>query len=393
MRSQHILPLLLLLLLLSPCLVHAQQDTTLSLDVQIRARSEWRDGYKLAVTPGTEANLVTIQRSRLTLNGEWNRFDFRFGAQDIRTFGGPTGQTQGTIGVSEAWWAWNAAGGMRVTVGRQEIKFDDERVVGAVNWSNPGRFLDGIRWDRKADDPTQGNTTAAITWDELNQTRRIMAYHRAMIGERHRLSLLIFDQDSETEPSALTAGFTTRSTLGSNAWWATEAYLQQWDGGGTASMVIADAGLNGAGGHRWSTGLDLLTDDASSAAFQPFLGTNHKHYGWIDQFYVGTQSNGLTSLRLRHIGPLGQGKAWGATAHHFRDAMFGSLLGNELDLWVTGKADGALTWHVGWSVFDPTVRHIERQGDVTPDAWNDAAGRLQQWGWVSLNFTPSIDLR
>ena len=27
---------------------------------------------------------------------------------------------------------------MRVTVGRQEIKFDDERVVGAVNWSNPG---------------------------------------------------------------------------------------------------------------------------------------------------------------------------------------------------------------------------------------------------------------
>ena len=90
---------------------------------------------------------------------------------------------------------------MRITVGRQEIKFDDERVVGAVNWSNPGAFLDGIRWDRKADDPTQGNTTAALTWDELKQTRRIMAYHRAMVGERHRLSFLVFDQDSETEPS------------------------------------------------------------------------------------------------------------------------------------------------------------------------------------------------
>ena len=102
---------------------------------------------------------MTIQRSRLTLNGDWNRFDFRFGAQDIRTFGGPAGQTQGTIGVSEAWWAWNSSGGMRVTVGRQEIKFDDERVVGAVNWSNPGRFLDGIRWDRRTDDPTKGNTT------------------------------------------------------------------------------------------------------------------------------------------------------------------------------------------------------------------------------------------
>ena len=56
-------------LLLSTMSLFAQQDTTLSLDVQIRARSEWRDGYKVATVPGTEANLVTIQRSRLTLNG------------------------------------------------------------------------------------------------------------------------------------------------------------------------------------------------------------------------------------------------------------------------------------------------------------------------------------
>ena len=73
--------------------------------------------------------------------------------------------------------------------------------------------------------------------------------------------------------------------------------------------------------------------------------------------------------------------------------MFGVLLGNELDLWITGKTDGVLTWHVGWSVFDPTVRHVERQGEVNPAAWNEAAERLQQWGWVSLNFTPSFDLR
>ena len=50
--------------------LHGQQDTTLTLDVQIRARSEWRDGYKVAAAPGTEADLVTIQRSRLTLNGD-----------------------------------------------------------------------------------------------------------------------------------------------------------------------------------------------------------------------------------------------------------------------------------------------------------------------------------
>lgn len=395
MTLQHLLPAcsVWMLTVLSALSMNAQQDTTLAVDLQIRARSEWRDGYKLAVAPGTEPNLLTVQRSRLTFHGSLNRFDYRFGAQDVRTFGGPSGQTQGTIGVSEAWWAWNATNGMRVTVGRQEIKFDDERVVGAVNWSNPGRFLDGVRWDRRRDDPTKGNTTAALTWDELSQTRRIMAYHRAMVGERHRLSFLVFDQDSDTEPSALTAGFTTRFALGTSTWCATEAYVQQWDGGGMATMFIADAGYNGADGHRWRAGLDLLTDDTAPAAFQPFLGTNHKHYGWMDQFYVGTQSNGLTNLRLRHVGPLGQGKSWGATAHHFRDAAFGSLLGNELDLWVTGKAEGALTWHVGWSILDPTQRLVERQGDVAPNLWEDTAGRVQQWGWVSLNFIPSFDLR
>lgn len=395
MTLQHLLPAcsVWMLAALSALSMNAQQDTTLAVDLQIRARSEWRDGYKLAVAPGTEPNLLTVQRSRLTFHGSWNRFDYRFGAQDVRTFGGPSGQTQGTIGVSEAWWAWNATNGMRVTVGRQDIKFDDERVVGAVNWSNPGRFLDGVRWDRRRDDPTKGNTTAALTWDELSQTRRFMAYHRAMVGERHRLSFLVFDQDSDTEPSALTAGFTTRFALGTSIWCATEAYVQQWDRGGMATMFIADAGYNGGDGHRWRAGLDLLTDDTAPAAFQPFLGTNHKHYGWMDQFYVGTQSNGLTSLRLRHVGPLGQGKSWGATAHHFRDAAFGFLLGNELDLWVTGKAEGALTWHVGWSILDPTQRHVERQGDVAPNLWEDTAGRVQQWGWVSLNFTPSFDLR
>ena len=62
------------LLLLSTMSLFAQQDSTLQLDVQIRARSEWRDGYKLAVAPDTDAELVTIQRSRLTLTGDWNQF-------------------------------------------------------------------------------------------------------------------------------------------------------------------------------------------------------------------------------------------------------------------------------------------------------------------------------
>ena len=378
-------------------------DTSLTLDIQLRVRSEWREGYKVATDTETKGDLLTVQRSRIGLTGKWKSFDYKLGAQDVRTFGNPSGATQGTVGVSEAWWAGNLTSGMRLKVGRQEIKFDNERIVGAVNWSNPGRFLDGIRWDHQAEDPKKGNSTVAVTWDELNETRRYMVYHRAMVGEINKLTFLYFDQFSETERSAITTGFTTRFRLGEKTWIATEAYVQSAsDPAATPfdlrsyseDMLIADIGLNGTGGHRWQAGLDLLSEN-----FSPFLGTNHRHYGWMDQFYVGTpQTDGLTDIRLRHMGPLnfsplGEDVSWGATVHHFRAKAMGDLLGNELDLWITGKKDGALTWHVGFSVLDATEKHIERQGDVPASRWSDAAGRIHHWGWVSLNFTPSFNLK
>ena len=395
------------LLLSAVGLSQNSSDTTLTLDMQMRVRSEWRDGYKVAMDSETLGELVTVQRSRMALKGKWKSFDYKLGAQDVRTFGGPTGETQGTIGISEAWWSTSMTNGMRLKVGRQEIKFDNERIVGAVDWSNPGRFLDGVRWDRKKEDPSKGNTTVAVTWDELSETRRYMVYHRAMVGKKNnKLTFLFFDQDSETEPSPqFTTGFTTRFQIGPRAWFATEAYVQYWPDSTSASlslpdsrkMVIADLGWNGDDGHNWQVGIDLLDE-----GFAPFLGTNHRHYGWMDQFYVGTtRIQGLTDLRLRHTGPLnfrpldplGDKVSWGVAAHHFRAQAMGDLLGNELDLWITGNKDGALTWHVGFSVFDATERHIERQGEVPAGLWSDAAGRIQHWGWVSLNFTPSIVLK
>lgn len=391
---------------LMPAMGVAQQDTTLNLDLQMRVRSEWRDGYKVATATETPRDVVTVQRSRIGLRGKWKSFDYKLSAQDIRTFGGPAGQTQGTIGISEAWWSSELVSGMVLKVGRQEIKFDNERIVGAVDWSNPGRFLDGVRWDRRKDRPDQGNSTAALTWDELNQTSRYMLYHRAMVGQGNKLTFLVFAQRSETEPEATFFGFTTRFKLGSNGWFATETYFEPVQDNppfsaypslniisGLEPMLNADVGINGESGHQWQLGVDLV-----SPGFQPFLGTNHRHYGWMDQFYVGTQSAGLTDLRLRHTAPLNfrlfDGEpSWGASFHHFRSSGFGNLLGNELDLWITGNNEGVLTWHIGFSALDATARHIERQGDVPQTLWNDAAGRIQHWGWVSLNFTPSFVLR
>lgn len=369
-----------------------QGDTTLSLDFQIRVRSEWRDGYRLTATDANTGDLTTVQRNRLGISGAWNKLEFKLQLQDVRNHGGLAGPTSNNMGAAAAWAAIPLTEKIKLTFGRQFVDIDNGRIVGAADWANPGRFLDGVRVDFQRG---KGNTLLLASWDEAAGTQRNVAYHMGTLDDgRHRYSLLLFDQASSSEADMTTAGGTWKWTPSPQAWWTTEAYVQRPDGGGTAIMWVLEGGMKRANGSRNSWGLDFLSGSGNGTAFNPVLGTNHKFYGWIDHFYVGAASDGLIAAKLNHMVPcFSQRAALGATFHHFRTPDDRSLLGNELDLWLTGKHSSGLQWHVGWSMMDPTLRHVERQGHLSSNEANAAAGVLQQWGWVSLNLNPSILLK
>jgi hypothetical protein len=367
----------------------SEGDTTLSVDFQIRTRSEWRDGYRLSTTADAAGTLRTVQRNRIGLSGAWDKLEFKVQLQDVRTFGSPSGQTSANAGAAAAWVAIPLTSKIKATFGRMFVDIDDGRVIGAANWANPGRFLDGVRLDLQRD---RGLTSLLATWDEGAQTQRHIAYHMGTLGEgKYRYSLLFFEQISTTQADLTTAGGTWKWMPSKGAWWNAEAYLQFPDGGGTAFMWALNGARNwdNGAGSRW--GVDYLSGNDSSPAFNPVLGTNHKFYGWMDHYYVGAATDGLVNAKIDHRIPCFADRATlGATLHHFRSPSDNALLGHELDLWMTGKHASGLQWHVGWSVMDPTVRHIERQGHLAGDIAADAAGILQQWGWVSLNLNPSI---
>ena len=376
-----------------PSLGHAAfaiGDTTLALDTELRVRSEWRDGYRLSSAPEQEGSLTTVQRSRIGISGAWDRLSFKAQFQDVRVYGQPGGNTQGNIGVAEAWGAYQFNPTLSLKVGRQMVDFDGGRVVGAANWANPGRFLDGIRLDRKG---SSSRTSILYTWDELAGTQRFIAHHEWR-WDRHRLALFSFDQSSSTELQAFTTGSTWHWNL-NDAWTIrTEAHLQWQEGDGSGHLIAMEATRNGEDGGLWKIGGDLLSDSEAGQAFQPLLGTNHKFYGWMDHFYVGAFTDGLTDLLLTRQFPIyGQRMQAGATAHHFRTYGGDALLGNELDLWMTGAEKEGIRWFIGWSVFDPTLAHLERQGHLPVESNPDAAGQLQQWGWVSVQINPSIALK
>ena len=367
-------------------------DSTLSLDLQMRVRTEWRDGYKLANDGQSAALLNPIQRNRMGVSGGLNAMQFKMQLQSIRSFfGRPTGTDQvDNMSLTEAWVQLPLLSNLRMKVGRQKVAFDDERIVGAINWSNPGRFLDGIRLHWKT---TQGVTSAVLAWDEWSETQRWMLHHEKS-WNGHRVSILIFDQHSVTEPTALTAGGTWSLSSRKGITWNAEAYTQFKSGQYAGYMLIAGGQKAMANGGSWKWGADWMSGENGSNAFHPFLGTNHKFYGWMDHFYVGVATAGLMDLRLERKIPAFQKKAMlGATLHHFRNHSASDLLAHELDVWLTGQSRQGIQWHVGWSIMDPTENHISRQGEISASEWASSANRLQQWGWVSVNFAPSILLK
>lgn len=366
-------------------LAQSGADTSLTLDIELRARSEWRDGYILTALPTDGGTLTTVQRSRVGLKGGWGRISFKVAFQDVRTHGA----TAGSMGAAEAWGGYAFTPELSLKVGRLFVDFDGGRMVGAADWANPGRFLDGFRLDRTR----EGSRTAfLITWNESASTRRTIL-HQQWKGEAHDLSLLLFDQSSSTEPDALSLGTTWIWNAGRDWSLRTEAHLQLHDGGGIGRLGAIEATRKSEGG-TWKWGADVLSGGGTGSSFQPLLGTNHKFYGWMDHFYLGTATDGLMDLKWTRQTPLrGKRLESGITLHHFRTPDGRTLLGNEADLWFTGSEGKDIRWFVGWSLFDPTLAHVDRQGHLAPEGTIPAAEHLQQWGWVSLQIIPSIILQ
>tara|TARA_B100000963_G_scaffold108683_1_gene94487 strand:+ start:697 stop:1893 length:1197 start_codon:yes stop_codon:yes gene_type:complete len=359
--------------------------------LQVRPRSEWRDGYKRLRQPGEAGELLTMQRTRLTWYHETEKWEIRLGFQDVRTFGGMAGNAvgYGAFAAAESWGAWTPGENTRITAGRQRIAFDNERIVGAVDWSQNGRFLDGFRWDQTT---AFGITTAALTWDAPAGLTRIMGYH-VYESKRHRLSFLYFNQKNSLEPSAsvVTSGATWSGEFQSKrVSWVVETYAQeQPDDHPTSFMCVAELHYNSHGLGSALVALDWLEGDKRGRAFSPFLGTNHRHYGWMDQFYVGIPANGMVDMRLHWSKPFGIAAwkaVWDFRYHRFYNPTFDELFANEYDAVVVFKPTPFVQASFGWSVMQATEAMYATQNRV------DIGNGWQQWGWIALNFSPSIIL-
>jgi hypothetical protein len=134
MKKMRFYEVLFVMLLLS---LNALAQTTI--EGEYRPRIEARDGFRKPLADSLRPAYVGLQRTRLSLNYKSNLFNTQLTVQDSRTFGNnDTKSSTSKIEVYEAWAELFLIPSTSVTIGRQALKYDDERLFTVSNWSNTG---------------------------------------------------------------------------------------------------------------------------------------------------------------------------------------------------------------------------------------------------------------
>lgn len=134
--------------------------TQLTLTGQLRTRTEFRNGYGTLETIGSKPAFLTSQRTRLTFNYQLGKVVFQTSLQDVRVWGADASSISNAdgnrLGVHEAWaeikladikdssFKRSAVDYFSVKIGRQELLYDDQRLLGNLDWLQQGRRHDAV---------------------------------------------------------------------------------------------------------------------------------------------------------------------------------------------------------------------------------------------------------
>ncbi|HVW15518.1 MAG TPA: alginate export family protein, partial [Mucilaginibacter sp.] len=132
----------------------------LSLSGQLRTRGELRDGYGTLESANNKDAAFISQRTRIIFDYRSGKLIFHTSVQDVRLWGQDASTTTITDGnrleVHEAWaelilsnkqdtaFKKSPLDYLGIRIGRQELVYDDERLLGNLDWTQQARRHDAI---------------------------------------------------------------------------------------------------------------------------------------------------------------------------------------------------------------------------------------------------------
>ncbi len=371
----------------------AESEEKYRMNLQVRSRLEWND----ADFSSGRADQLHLLRSRWSISASPHDHTRLFAqVQDARLWGEEANTLEGSadnLDFHQAYFALDDlfARPFNVRIGRQELSYGSQRLLGAVGWHNVGRAFDAIHLHYGT--RSWVDVFNAKLAEKGEKDRNFYGLYGHLQAEGHAWEpYLFFGHDKNDLTDRL-----KRTTLGLHGAGkmvgATgHAFAFEVEGafqtGEKGSQDIAAFMITGAGNytsnhwrqHAIGIGIDYLSGDSDPGdsdykVFDTLFATNHKFYGFMDYFVnipVDTDQGGLLDIALKTGMKLTPQTKLDLHLHHFSLAEGGEkALGQEIDAVLSYARNPAAQIQWGASLFLPgdAMEALRGSGDPALKAY------------------------
>ena len=412
-------------------LTNAIGQTTI--DGEFRPRTEFRDGFRKPLVDTLKPAYATLQRTRLSVNYKSGILNTQLTMQDSRVWGQTDTKTVTTIGIYEAWADMLLAPGLSATVGRQALKYDDQRIFGTSNWTNTGQAHDlalfkyktaglqahlGLAYNNSKD------TLLEINYPIKQYKNMAFAWFGSDLGKEINTSVIAINEGLQKTTDYTKTYY--RNTVGANAVFTNDSGPFTASIGGyyqfgksnaydtaklaknityaslNAFMLNAKAGykifesLQVIAGADIYSGTSYTTTNTKSHTFNKLYGGNHAFNGYMEywsilpkyglkDFYIGIGSKPIKNLNIeltQHFFSMYSDFQY--TNSQKAKQVLNHNLGQETDVTLTYKLSKETAIQAGYSVYFKNS-NIKKVMKIY-----DAEKNLPQWAYIMITIKPSF---
>jgi hypothetical protein len=415
-----------------PLLLLAQQEQNeeLKMNIQLRPRAEFRNGLFTPILEGQKPASFVAQRSRIGLRYSKNqKLKIGLSTQVVTTWGNdPQVQTTASeMSLYEAWAQIYFNSEWNIKAGRQVFSYDDERILGSLDWNNAARKHDAVllEFDKNkftanlalAYNQNAEKFTGTFYDNQLSQPYKAMEFLWMKYNFTNALSASVLAMNLDMQ-NRIDSSVAHLQTVGGNIFYKdkklniTGTYYYQMGSNPlknsssiktNAWMAAAKADYNIDEKFKIGIGSDYLSGNNMNSTsstisyFNPLYGTHHKFYGFMDYFYVSSPHDnvGLWDSYINLGLKTSEKLSWQLAVHHFESAgevvdysgnKAASSLGNEADLTFACNVmkDVKLTGGYSQMFTGSSMKYVK---NILP---GQSIKPLQNWLWLSININPDI---
>ncbi|WP_053406241.1 alginate export family protein [Persicobacter sp. CCB-QB2] len=444
MKNYYILLGMLAALWSAPAYAQEEGESKFELKAQIRPRAEFRNGSHGLKPEGADPAFFINNRARLSAyyTDASGKLKVGMSGQNVSVWGAtPQTEMEGSFMLNEAWAEYAVSNTVAFKIGRQQAAYDDDRILGTLDWHVAGRWHDMFLTKVELNDfqahlglaySQNGENKFDNLYTPSGQPYKSMQYLWTSYKFSEQLSATALFMNlgfQKMDADGPVSGLNNLQTVGTNwtyknnGWMVYATYYHQFGNNNgvenvNANLAAVKVAYNAQGSAWTFTGgldyvsgndeevVDIVDDNGiatgeqrvvpveGNKSFDPLYGTHHKFYGFMDYFYVGNhgRSVGLFDKNIGTTYKVNPKLAITGTLHHFNSAASikneqggseSTYLGTELDLSFAYKVAKDVTLVGGFSQM-----FAGEQMELLYPTGNSSNG--QNWAWLSVNINPTI---